>query len=325
MRRREFISLLGGAMLLPHSIAARAQQPAKMARLGYLAPARLANLIEALQAGLREFGYVEGQNLTIEYRFALGQSKSYDELAQELVRLNPDAIVLTGTPAALALKRQTATIPIVLAPIADPLAVGLARSLANPGGNVTGVTMYGPELARKRMEIFKEAVAAIRRIAVLGNGQNPLHSFLWDDLQPIGHALDLEFRLFSVTDVKELPTVLAAIKRDGFDGLTPLSDAQFFSARRQISELTATHRLPGMCEGREFVEDGGLISYGPNIADLSRRAAAFVVKILNGAKPADLPIEQPTKYELLINLKTARALGVAIPSLLRACADEAIE
>ncbi len=158
--------------------------------------------------------------------------------------------MLTGTPAALALKRQTTTIPIILAPIADPLAMGLARSLARPEGNVTGVTMYGPELARKRLEILKEAVVRIRRIAVLGNAQNPLHRFLWDDLQPISHALGLELRLFTVTDVNEIPTVLSTMTRDGFDGLTLLSDAQFFSARRQISELAAMHRLPAIYEGR---------------------------------------------------------------------------
>src|SRR5262245_20545745 len=159
MKRREFISLLGGAAAAAWPLAARAQQAAKVVRLGYLAAARLPNLIEALRAGLRDFGYVEGQNLAIEYRFALGQTKSYDELAQELVSLDPAAIVLTGTPAALALKRQTTTIPIILAPIVDPIALGLARSLARPGGNVTGLTMFGPELAHKRMEIFREAAA----------------------------------------------------------------------------------------------------------------------------------------------------------------------
>ena len=173
MRRRAFITLVGGAALA-RPLGARAQQPAKVARLGYLAPARLPNLIEALRAGLRDFGYVEGQNLAIEYRFVMGQTKSYDELAQELVSLDPAAIVLTGTPAALALKRQTATVPIAL---------GLARSLARPGGNVTGLTMYGTELAHKRMEIFKEAAAGIRRVAVLVNTDNPLHPFLWDDVQ----------------------------------------------------------------------------------------------------------------------------------------------
>jgi putative ABC transport system substrate-binding protein len=175
----------------------------------------------ALLAGLRDFGYVEGQNLTIEYRFALGQTRSYDELAQDLIRLDPAAIVLTGTPAALALKRQTTTIPIIVAPIADPVALGLARGLSRPESNVTGVTMYGPELAHKRMEILKEALIRARRIVVLGNAQNQLHKFLWDDMQPSGRALGLEFNLFTVADIDELPTVLAAIAREGFDAFTP--------------------------------------------------------------------------------------------------------
>jgi putative ABC transport system substrate-binding protein len=323
MRRREFITLLGSAAAW--LMTAQAQQPANVVRLGYLAPARLPNLIEALQAGLRDFGYVEGQNLAIEYRFALGQTKSYDELAQELIRLDPAAIILTGTPAALAVKRQTTTIPIILAPIADPIALGLARSLARPEGNVTGLTMFGPELAHKRIEIFKEAAAGGRRIAVLGNAQNLLHGFLWDDIQPIGPLLGLEFRLFTIEDFNDLPTVFFNIKRDGFNALTLFSDAQFFSARRQIGELAATHRLPAIYESRDFVEDGGLMSYGPNIPDLSRRAAAFVVKIFNGAKPSDLPIEQSTRFELAINLKTAKTLGLDIPPTILARADEVIE
>jgi putative ABC transport system substrate-binding protein len=324
MNRRSFIALLGGTVAA-WPLAARAEQPAKVVRLGYLAPARLPNLIEALLGGLRDLGYVEGQNLAIDYRFALGQTKSYDELAQELVSLNPAAIVLTGTPAALALKRQTTTIPIILAPIADPIALGLARSLARPEGNVTGLTMFGPELAQKRMEIFKEIAAGIRRIAVLVNAENPLHAFLWDDIQPIAPLLGLEFRRFAVSNFNELPAMLSSIARDGFDGLTLFSDAQFFSARRRIAELAAMHRLPAMYESRDFVEDGGLISYGPNVSDLSRRASAFVVKILNGAKPAELPIEQPTKFELMINLKSAKALGLEVPPMLLARADEVIE
>jgi putative ABC transport system substrate-binding protein len=324
MRRREFIALAGGMAVWP--LAARAQQQAaKVARIGYLAPARLPDLIDALKAGLRDLGYVEGQNLAIEYRFALGQTKSYDELAQELIRLEPAAIVLTGTPAALALKRQTTAIPIIVAPIADPVALGLARSLARPGGNVTGVTMYGPELAHKRMEILKETVPRIRRIAVLGNAENPLHRFLWDDIQPITRSLELEFRLFTVADLNELPTTLSIIMRDGFEAFTPLSDAQFFSARRHIAGLAVTHRLPAMYEGREFVVDGGLMSYGPNIPDLTRRAAAFVVKVLNGANPGDLPIEQPTQFELAINIKAAKSIDLTIPPSLLARADEVIE
>jgi putative ABC transport system substrate-binding protein len=325
LKRRVFIAALGGAVSALCPIAARAQQPAKVARLGYLAPARLPSLIEALRAGLRDLGYDEGQNLAIEYRFALGQTKSYDELAQELVRLDPAAIVLTGTPAALALKRQTTTIPIILAPIGDPLALGLARSLARPGGNVTGLTMFGTELARKRLEILKEIAAGIRRIAVLANSGNPLHPFLWDDIQPIGPLLGLDLRRFAVSDLDELPTTFSAMTRDGCDALTVFTDAQFFSAGRRIAELAATHRLPAMYESREFAEDGGLISYGPNVPDLSRRAAAFVVKILKGAKPADLPIEQPTKFELVINLKTAKALGLDVPPMLLVRADEVIE
>src|SRR6516164_3051888 len=212
--RRKFLATLLGGAAAAWPLAARAQQPAKVVRLGYLAPARLPNLIEALQAGLRDLGYVEGQNLAIEYRFALGQTKSYDELAQELIRFDPAAIVLTGTPAALALKRQTTTIPIILAPIADPIALGLARSLARPGGNVTGLTMFGAELAHKRMEIFKEAAAGIRRVAVLVNAENPLHPFLWDDIQPIGPLLGLELRRLSVSDFNELPTIFSTMARD---------------------------------------------------------------------------------------------------------------
>jgi ABC-type uncharacterized transport system substrate-binding protein len=212
-----------------------------------------------------------------------------------------------------------------MAPAADPLRSGLVTSLSRPGGNVTGVSLYGSELARKRMEIFKEAVIGIQQIAVLSNAGNPLHRFLWEDLQPIGPILGLQLRLRVVSDLDKLPAVFSTMKRDGFDAMTLLSDAQFFSARRQISSLAAMHRLPAMYESRESVVDGGLISYGASIPDLTRRATAFVLKVINGAKPADLPIEQPTKFELIINLKTAKALGLEIPPTVLARADEVIE
>ena len=324
MRRREFITALGGAAAA-WPLAARAQQTPRGARLGYLAPASNPDLQQVLLGGLRDLGYVEGQNLAIEYRFMLGQSKTYDELAAELARLAPDAIVVVGTPPALAAKRQTTVIPIIMAPAADPLRTGLAASLSRPGGNVTGVSLYGSEIARKRMELFKEAVVGIRRIAVLGNAENPFHRLVWDDLEPIGPALALELRLVVVSGLDKLPAVFSTMKQDGFDAITLLSDAQFFSARRQISSLAEMHRLPAMYELREFVDDGGLISYGASIPDLTRRAAAFVVKVLNGTKPADLPIEQPTKFELIINLKTAKALGVEVPPMVLARADEVIE
>jgi putative ABC transport system substrate-binding protein len=322
MKRREFIALVGGVLVAP---PAHAQQATRAARLGYLAPAFNPDLQQALLGGLRDLGYVEGQNLTIEYRFMLGQSKTYDELAAELAGITPDAIVVVGTPPALAAKRQTTAIPIVMAPAADPLRTGLAASLSRPGGNVTGVSLYGSEIARKRMEIFKEAVVGIQRIAVLGNAENPLHRFVWDDLQPVGPALGLQFGLFVVSGLDTLPAVFSTMKQDGFDAITLLSDAQFFSVRRQISSLAAVHRFPAMYESRESVDDGGLISYGASIPDLTRRAAAFVVKVINGAKPADLPIEQPTKFELIINLKTAKTLGIDVPPILLARADEVVE
>jgi putative ABC transport system substrate-binding protein len=324
MRRRKLLALIGGAAA-GWPLAAYAQQASKAARLGYLAPASNPDLQQALLGGLRDLGYVEGQNLAIEYRFMLGQAKSYDELAAEIARLAPDSIVVVGTPPALAAKRQTTTIPIIMAPAADPLRSGLVASLSRPGGNVTGVSLYGSEIARKRMEIFKEAVVGIQRIAVLANDENPLHRFLWDDLQPIGPALGLQFRLFVVSDLDKLPAVFSAMHQDAIDAITLLTAAQFFSARRQVSSLAAKHRLPAMYESRDSVADGGLISYGANISDLTRRAAAFIIKVLNGAKPADLPIEQPTKFELIINLKTAKALGLEIPPMLLARADEVIE
>jgi putative ABC transport system substrate-binding protein len=182
-----------------------------------------------------------------------------------------------------------------------------------------------PKSPGKRMEIFKEAVIGIQRIAVLGNAENPLHRFLWDDLQPIGPALGLQFRLLVVSALDDLPVAFSSMKQDGFDAMTLLTDAQFFSARRQISSLAAMHRLPAMYESRESVADGGLISYGASISDLTRHAAVFVVKVINGAKPADLPIEQPTRFELVINLKTAKALGLDVPPMLLARADEVIE
>src|SRR6516165_10537043 len=212
MRRREFIALFGGA-LAGRPLAARAQQTQKTVRLGYLAPAANPDLQQALRGRLRDLGYVEGRNLAIEYRFMLGQSKTYDELAAELAHLAPDAIVVVGTPPALAAKRQTTTVPIIMAPAADPLRSGLVASLSRPGGNVTGVSLYGSEMVRKRMEVFKEAVIGIQRIAVLANAENPLHRFLWDDLQPIGPALGLQFRLLVVSGLDKFPAVFATMKQ----------------------------------------------------------------------------------------------------------------
>ena len=320
--RRAFIAALGGAAAWP--LVALGQQTTKVIRLGYLAQAKLPLSIQALRTGLREFNYVEGQNLVIEYRFEQGQSKSLDELAAELVRWGPAVIVTTGTPAALAAKRATTTIPVVMF-VGEILRTGLVTNLARPGGNITGITLYADELSSKRLELFKEMVPRIERVAVLANASNPIHGYYWDDMQPSSRALGLHLRLFNVKEPDEFSTTFSAIKQESSDSLIVLSDVRFNAARKDIIGLAAFHRLAAMYEAREFVEDGGLVCYGPNIADLSRHSAALVAKILRGANPGDLPVEQPTKFELVINLKTAKALGITIPEPFLQRADEGIE
>jgi putative ABC transport system substrate-binding protein len=321
MRRRNFIALVG-RVAISWPIFARAQQPSKIYRLGYLGP-RVPFGIAALQAGLRELGYVEGRNLKVEYRFGV-IPETLDVLAAELVAQGPDAIVTVGTPPAISLKRATTTIPIVMVGN-DPLRTGIVGSLAHPGGNITGVSEYGSELIGKRMEVLKETVSGIARLAALANLTNPLHQYYWEDTQLAAQALGMEPRLFTVREAADLAKVFAAMQRTGANAVTVLPDNLFFTVRHQIIALAAEHRLPAMYEAQEFVADGGLISYGPSVAELVRRLAIFVDKILKGAKPADLPIERATKFALVINLKTAKALGLDIPPTLIARADEVIE
>jgi putative ABC transport system substrate-binding protein len=327
MRRREFIAGVGGATVTAAlgTRGALGQQTAKVMRLGYLAQARLPLPLEAMLTGLRELNYVERQNLLVEYRFEQGQSKSLDELAAELVRWAPAVIVTIGTPAALAAKRATTTIPVIMATVGEVLRTGLVTNLARPGGNITGITLYADELSSKRLEIFKEMVPGIERVAVLGSTNNPIHGYYWDDMRPSGRALRLNLRLFNVKQLDGLSTTFFMIKQGGSDSLIVLSDVRFNAVRKEIIGLAASNRLPAMYEAREFVEDGGLACYGPSIADLSRRSAALIVKVFQGANPGDLPVEQPTKFELFINLKTAKDLGLTVPPSLLARADEVIE
>jgi len=323
MRRRDFIGLLGAATVLC-STRSRAQQPSKTYLIGVLATAQIPSLIKALKDGLRKLGYIEGQNLKVEYRFLPAGGASAETLATELVKLGPDIIVTIGTLMTIAAKRATTTIPIVMAPVADPLATGIVTNLAHPGANVTGTMLYGFELAGKRVDVFKAAVPTIARIAVLGT-RSRLTQLLWQETQTAAEPLGLEARLFTVQDPDELSATFDAIAQDNAHGLLVLADPLFNSARQMIIALAAKHRLPAIYEDREFVQDGGLISYGPNIAEMTRRSAAFVDRILNGAKPGDLPIEGPTEYELVINLKTAKTLGISIPEKLLIVADEVIE
>jgi putative tryptophan/tyrosine transport system substrate-binding protein len=305
--------------------SSRAQPSSKVYRLGYLAGVRLPHLIEALQAGLRELGYVEGKNLKVEYRFGGDQLETLHKLALELVALGPDAIVINTTPAAIAAKRATARIPIVMSLVADPVRSGIVDSLAHPGSNITGVTLYGSELSGKRVEVLKEAVLGVAHLAVLGHRTNSISQYTWEETREAARALAIEPQLFMVQELGELDAAFGAMQRSGADAAIVLLDAIFFSARREISVLPAAHHLPAMYEAREFPDDGGLISYGPNFVEMTRRSAALVDKVLKGAKPADLPIEQPTKFELVINLKTAKVLGLTIPPSLLARADEVIE
>jgi putative tryptophan/tyrosine transport system substrate-binding protein len=304
MRRREFTAFLGGAAFAWPLPAWARQAPTRTYRIGYLAHAKLPHLIDALQKGLRELGYIEGQNLNVEYRF--GSAEMLDALATELVRLNPDAIVTVAMPAAM-------------------LRSGVVESLARPGGNVTGVTLYGTELTQKRIEVFKEALPSITHLAVLANARNPYHEPLWQEAQIAGHALGIAVHLFNVKEPDELTAVFATMARDRADGLLVLSDAQFNAQRHQVGELAAKHRLPAMYEAAEFVKAGGLMSYGPDIVEMSRRSAPYIDKVLTGTKPADLPIEQPTRFDLVINLRTAKALDLKIPPTLLVRADEVIE
>jgi putative ABC transport system substrate-binding protein len=320
MRRRDFLGALGGAAGWP--IIARAQQP-KIYRLGYLAPARIPHLEDALFEALRNLGYVEGQNLKVEFRYGGGEALS--ALAAELVELKPDLIVTVATSQALAAKRATTTIPVVMATAGDPVRLGVVASLARPGGNVTGVTLYGTELSAKRIELFHEAVPRIKRLACLANAKSTYTLVLWQEAEPAARALGLEPVLFQLQELGDLPATFRAMEVEEANGLIVFSDALFNSARRQITALAAEHNLPAMYEGREFVEDGGLISYGPDIVEMTRRSAAFVDKVLKGTSPADLPIEQPTRFELAINAKSANALGLTLPPILLARADEVIE
>jgi putative tryptophan/tyrosine transport system substrate-binding protein len=317
MRRREFFGVLGGIAGLP--LIARAQQ-ARVYRLGYLAPALIPHLRDALLEALRDLGYVEGRNLKIEYRY--GTEEKLSALADELVKLHPDVIVTVATPPVLAAKRATTSIPIVMATAGDPVRLGVVASFARPGGNITGVTLYGTELNAKRIELFRDAIPRIKRIAFLANAKNPYSQYLWEETEPAARALGLEPILWRLQELGDLP---ATFEAERTDALIVFSDALFNNARRQIIALAAKHNLPVMYEGREFVDDGGLISYGPNIAEMTRRSATFVDKILKGANPADLPIEQPIRFELAINAKSAKALGISLPPSLLARADEVIE
>jgi len=325
--RRRLLAL--PAALLAAPLAAAAQPARKVHRIGYIAgtaaPAA-AHLVEAFRQGLRDLGYVEGENIVIEYRWAEGRYERLPALAAELVRLKVDVIFAVITVAALAAKSATRTIPIVTAAASDPVEQGLVASLARPGGNVTGLTStVGPEIAGKRLELLKEAVPMVSRVAVLWNPDSPPAAPHLRETEIAARSLRMQLQILEVRSPQELESAFAAMTSAHAGALVVLPDAMFFAHRTRIAELAAKHRLPVMHGLREHVEAGDLIAYSVSLRDLWRRAAVFVDKILKGANPADLPVEQPTKFELVINMKTAKALGLTIPPSVLGRADQVIE
>jgi ABC-type uncharacterized transport system substrate-binding protein len=328
MRRREFISVLGGSALA-WPIAARAQQPArKIWRLGILeATPREMNGVNlgALQKGLGEHGYVEGQNLVVAYRSSDGRADLFPKLASDLLRLNVDLIVTRGTPAVLAAKNATSTLPVVMAASGEPLDVGVISGLAHPGGNVTGLSAFTTESELKRLELLRELVPRLTRLSALYNMGNPVSSPRWEAIRSAERTVGIEARLLDVRTPEDLESAFELATRQRADAVIVGNDGLIQANRRSVVGLSARYKLPAVYAFKDIVDDGGLMSYSVNYSDLYYRAARFVDKIFKGAKPADLPVEQPTKYELVINLKTARALGIEVPPTLLARADEVIE
>jgi len=325
------LAVVLGLNLTLASLAAEAQPEGKVYRIGYLSPVPLSappvsRLTEAFRQGLRELGWVEDQNIVIECRTAEGRFDRLPDLAAELVRLKMDVIVAAATPAAVAAKNATATIPIVGVSMADPDRLGLIKSLARPGGNVTGVS-YSVELETlgKSLELLNSAVPKVRRVAILSNPANPGHALAIRKLKVVAQSLGLQLQLLEARGPDEVDGAFAAMTKEHAGAVLAVSDTLFYVHRLRLADLTAQNRLPSIYGLREIVEVGGLMSYGANTADMFRRAATYVDKILKGAKPADLPVEQPTKFELVINLKTAKALGLTIPQSVLIRADEIIQ
>jgi putative ABC transport system substrate-binding protein len=312
--------------LLTAPLAATAQPQGKVPRLGILTPASEAStpLWEAFRQGLRDLGYVEGQTIILEYRFAAGQNERLPELTAELVRLKVDLLVTDGTLATRVAKDITGTIPIVMASSAAPIEAGVVTSLARPGGNVTGLSVMAPELGRKRLEFLKEVLPHVSRVAVLWAAGNITQPSQWQEIEATARVLRIQLYPLQVHHPDELDGAFATMTGEGAEACITLADAVLWNHRTRVVALAAQHRLPAMFPEREFADAGGLIAYGPSVPDGFRRAAVYVDRILKGTKPADLPVEQLSKFELVINLKTAEALGLTISPTLLFQADEVI-
>ena len=314
------------AVLFALCFSAEAQQPTKIPRIGYLGSTSVSARTEAFRQGLRELGYVEGKNIVIEWRRHEGKVDRLPALAAELVRLKVDIIITAGAPAARAAKEATSTIPIVMTQVGDPVGSGFVASLARPGGNITGLSSLAPELSGKRLELLKEIVPKLSRVAVFGTSTNPDNAQSLREVELAAKALGVQLQYLDVLGPKDSETAFqAAVKGRAEAVLMMVSGPVANSQRPHIAELAAKSRLPVIYSGRTDVEAGGLMTYGVNNADLDRRAATYVDKIVKGAKPADLPVEQPTKFEFVINLKAAKQIGLTIPPSVLARADKVIK
>jgi putative tryptophan/tyrosine transport system substrate-binding protein len=327
MNTKMIICLLAAALLFTASFA-EAQQPGKVPRIGYLitsSPSAIAPRMEAFQQGLRELGYVEGKNIVIERLHAEGKLDRLPELAAELVRLNVDVIVTSGPTATRPAKGATSTIPIVMTFDDDPVGSGFVASLARPGGNITGLSTLAPEISGKQLELLKEIVPRLSRVAVFGTSTRQGTAQALKEMELAAGALAVKLQYLDIEDPKDIETAFRAASKGRADALLVLQSPVFNSQRAQIADLAQKSRLPAAYPRREFVEDGGLMSYGASISDLDRRAATYVDKILKGAKPADLPVEQPIKFEFIINLKAAKQIGLTIPPNVLARADKVLK
>jgi putative tryptophan/tyrosine transport system substrate-binding protein len=307
---------------------AQAQQPKKVPRIGFLGFTSLSAIaarIEAFQQGLREFGYVEGKSIVVEYRSAEGELDRLPELAAELVRLKVEVIVTSGPSVTRAVKDATTTIPIVMGFDTDPVGNGFVASLARPGGTITGLSVVSPEISGKQLELLKEIVPKLNRVAVLGTSTNPGNAQALKETELAAGAYKVQFQYLNVLSPKDIETAFRTASKGRAGAVLVLASPLIESHRTQITDLAAKNRLPAIYYAPEFVEAGGLMSYGTSFPDLFRRAATYVDKILKGAKPADLPVEQPTKFELVINLKTAKQIGLTIPPNVLARADRVIK
>src|SRR5262245_9889205 len=321
MRRREFITLLGGAVVA-WPLAARAQQPAKVPRIGIIDDAPI---WDHFRQGLRDLGYIEGQNIAFEYRYAEGKPDRLAAVATELARLPVDVILTFGTPPTAAAKQATTAIPIVMIAIGDPVRAGFVASLARPGGNITGNVVLGPDTGTKRLQLLKEAISTISRVAFLWNPDNASNTAYYEELQRAAPALGVKLLSVEVRSFNVDSVFTGIMMKERPDAFMTTSDPLHQLHVGRIIDFELKNRLPGMYQVRENVVAGGLMSYGANLPDLFRRGATYVHKILQGAKPADLPVELPTKFELVINNKTAKTLGVTIPESFLLRADQVIE